>query len=162
MDLGSNSFWGTEPAVRDSLEAAGWHPERQVDITRWVDMLEERGFRLNALALRIWENLGGLRIRSSPVRDPQSSLYIDPVDACIDAPEESEKLAEVYGASFSPLGMWSIQHRSWISESGRVLAIGPGIVWELGTSFPEVLHFVVIGEAPPRVLSGGRREAGPK
>ncbi|MFJ3502060.1 MULTISPECIES: SUKH-3 domain-containing protein [unclassified Streptomyces] len=162
MELGSNSVWSAEPAVRDSLEAAGWHPDRRVDISRWVNMLEERGFRLNPLALQIWENLGGLTIRSSPVRDPGSSLYVDPVDACVDAPEESEELADVYGASFSPLGMWSIQYRSWISESGRVLAIGPGIVWELGKTFPEALHFVVIGESPPRLLSGGRREAGPK
>ncbi|MFI1649842.1 SUKH-3 domain-containing protein [Streptomyces avidinii] len=157
MGLGSNPLWGNEPAVRDSLEAAGWRCGRRVDISRWMDMLEERGFRLNAISLQIWEEFGGLDILSSPVRDPQSSLHIDPVDACIDAATESQRLADAYGACFSPLGMWSIQYRTWIAESGRVLAIGPGIIWELGESFPDALHFVVIGGRPGRVVTGGRR-----
>lgn len=157
MERGSNSVWDAEPAVRDSLEAAGWHSGRRIDISGWVDLLEGQGFQLNAKALRIWENFGGLEILSSPVRDPQSSLHIDPVDACIDAGAESQRLAAIHGAGFSPLGMWSIQYRTWIADSGRVLAVGPGITWELGESFPDALRFVVIGGRPDHVVTGGRR-----
>ncbi|MFC8827587.1 SUKH-3 domain-containing protein [Streptomyces sp. NPDC057137] len=157
MALGSNPLWGSEPKVRVSLEAAGWRCGRRVEISHWVDLLGGRGFKLNAMALRIWEEFGRLEILSSPVRDPQSSLHIDPVDACIDAGSESQRLADAYDASFSPLGMWSIQYRTWIAESGRVLAVGPGIIWELGESFPDALHFVVIGGRPDRVVTGGRR-----
>jgi hypothetical protein len=117
-----------------------------------VEALEVRGFQVSDLALSIWREFGGLRIRSSPVRDPASSLHVDPVDSCIDAAVESERLADTYGAVYSPLGMWSIQYRSWIADTGRVLAVGPGVIWELGVSFSDALQFVVVGGRQARVL----------
>lgn len=110
-------------------------------------MLEAAGFQLNDLALRVWAEFGGLTIRSSEVRVPPSSLHIDPVDACIDAFDEAELLSRRFDRNYSPLGMWSVQFRSYIGGDGRVIAVGPQVLWELGLSFSEALDFVVNGEA---------------
>ncbi|MGW0556182.1 SUKH-3 domain-containing protein [Streptomyces sp. NPDC002926] len=139
-------------AVSSALMSAGWHRGRRVDASAWVDTLEAAGFEVHDLARLLWEEFGGLLIRSSKERDPGSSLRVDPVDACIDSLSESARLRENYGEVFSPLGMWSIQYRSYVSASGRVLAIGPGLEWELGRNFGEALEFVVCGGHEARIV----------
>jgi hypothetical protein len=109
-------------------------------------MLEATGFELNDLSRRIWAEFGDLTIESSEARFPSSSLHVDPVDACIDAPDEASTLKRKLGENYSPLGMWSVQFRSYISESGRAIAVGPRVMWELGLSFAEALDFVVNGD----------------
>lgn len=104
------------------------------------------GFELNDVATAVWAEFGELTIRSSPARVPSSSLHLDPVDACIDASAEAQTLRRRYGENYSPLGMWSIQYRSYVAASGRVIAVGPGFMWELGTSFAEALIYVVDGD----------------
>lgn len=42
--------------------------------------------------------------------------------------------------------MWSIQYRSYVAASGRVIAVGAGFMWQLGTSFAEALTYVVEGD----------------
>ncbi|WP_406273553.1 hypothetical protein OH779_37440 [Actinacidiphila glaucinigra] len=39
--------------------------------------------------------------------------------------------------------MWSSQFRSYVAVSGRVVAVGPNAVWQLGASFAEALTYVV-------------------
>ncbi|OKJ56162.1 hypothetical protein AMK28_15110 [Streptomyces sp. CB02115] len=104
------------------------------------------GFEFNDVATAVWAEFGELTIKSSPARVPSSSLLLDPVDACIDASEEARKLRRRYGENYSPLGMWSIQYRSYVAASGRVIAVGAGFMWQLGTSFAEALTYVVEGD----------------
>ena len=57
------------------------------------------------------------------------------------------RLRQRYAENYSPLGMWSIQYRSYIATSGRVVAVGPGVLWPLGSTFAEALAYVVDGDA---------------
>ncbi|WP_411109280.1 SUKH-3 domain-containing protein [Streptomyces sp. c-19] len=130
----------------EALTTAGWRAGRRMDTDTWTRRLAAAGFEFNDVATAIWAEFGALTISSSPTRVPSSSLHVDPVDACIDASEEARRLRRRYGENYSPLGMWSIQYRSYVAESGRVLAVGPGVQWHLGASFAEALTYVVDGD----------------
>ncbi|OOQ48125.1 hypothetical protein AFM16_36710 [Streptomyces antibioticus] len=135
------------PSVWEALRIAGWSAGRRIDTEIWTRQLVTAGFTLNDVATAVWAEFGNLKIKSSPARVPSSSLHLDPVDACIDASEEAQRLGRRYGENFSPLGMWSIQYKSYVAASGRVIAVGPGVLWQLGTSFAEALTYVVDGDA---------------
>ncbi|WP_330322824.1 SUKH-3 domain-containing protein [Streptomyces anulatus] len=130
----------------EALGAAGWSAGRRVDTGTWTRKLVAAGFEFNDVATAAWAEFGELTIKSSPARVPSSSLRLDPVDACIDASEEARKLMCRYGENYSPLGMWSIQYRSYVAACGRVIAVGAGFMWQLGTSFAEALTYVVEGD----------------
>ncbi|SCF96514.1 SUKH-3 immunity protein [Streptomyces sp. Ncost-T10-10d] len=146
MELSSQAAQGGRSSVLDALRAAGWFEGRRFDCSAWIEALGAAGFAPNPLALRLWEEFGGLKIASSAARTPASSLYVEPMDACIDSLDEAKRLARRFGENFSPLGMWSIQFRSYVGESGRVVAVGPMVMWDLGSSFSEALAYVVNGD----------------
>jgi hypothetical protein len=135
--------------VLSALSEAGWFEGRRFDATGWIDLLGSVGYVVHDLARRIYGEFGGLTIESSPARVPSSSLWIDPVDACIDSFDESRVVANRLGVGVAPLGMWSVQFRSYIGADGRVLAVAPSTVWELGGSFAEALTYVVDGDGGP-------------
>ncbi|MFF0134592.1 SUKH-3 domain-containing protein [Streptomyces mirabilis] len=134
------------PSVLEALGVAGWTAGRKIATAGWAQQLAGAGFELNDVALEVWAEFGELTIKSSPVRVPGSSLHIDPVDACIDTAEEASTLRRRYAENYSPLGMWSVQFRSYIAASGRVVAVGPNWLWPLGSTFVEALAYVVGGD----------------
>ncbi|MFD3591077.1 SUKH-3 domain-containing protein [Streptomyces sp. NPDC058683] len=131
----------------DALGVAGWTAGRKIATGDWAHQLTAVGFELNDTAIGVWAEFGELTIKSCPARVPASSLHIDPVDACVDTAEEASKLMHRYAENYSPLGMWSVQFRSYIAASGRVVAVGPNVLWPLGSTFAEALAYVVGGEA---------------
>lgn len=145
MEPISQLLMDADPDIRAALERAGWSQSRSIDISPWVEILETAGFEINASASLIWQELGGLDIKSSSRREPRSSLRIDPVDACIDAAGEAARLGRKYGEVHSPLGLWSLQYRTYVGSGGRVIAVGPGGEWKLGDNIMEALTFVIIG-----------------
>lgn len=140
------------PEILFALNKAGWAPDRAIDISVWIETLEAVGFEINSRARCLWTEFGGLHIRSSSLQRCGSSLAIDPVDACIDAADEANRLLEEYAENHSPLGMWSIQYRTYVAATGRIIAIGPGGDWELGKNLLEALNFVVRGGEPRRYI----------
>lgn len=142
---------GDDSRVFSALSAAGWAPGRRTDAAKqWASILKSAGFTVHELAYRIWEELGELRIKSLPERVPPCSLLVDPVDACIDSLPEARSLNENLGDSFSPLGMWSSQFRSYVGTEGRVVAVTVRTIWELGSTFPEALDYTVNGDGTDR------------
>lgn len=111
-----------------------------------TQQLTAAGFELNDTAVGVWAEFGELTIKSRSACVPASSLHIDPVDACIDAAAEASRLRHRYAENYSPLGMWSVQYRSYIATSGRVV-VGPSVLWPLGSTFAEALAYVVDGDA---------------
>lgn len=142
----NSPLWGSDPSVREALQGAGWSEGRRIDTSSWTEQLGRVGYEPNPLALRIWAEFGDLTIRSAPTRVPSSSLHIEPADACIDSFEESVKLSDRYEENFSPLGMWAVQFRSYVSASGAVMAVAPRTVWPLGPSFADALAYIVKGD----------------
>jgi hypothetical protein len=132
--------------VLDALRGAGWAPGRRVDTGDWGRQLTAVGFELDDTVVGVWAEFGGLTIGSCPVRVPASSLCVDPVDACVDTVEEAVSLRRRFGEGFSPLGMWSVQFRSYVAAGGRVVAVGPNVLWHLGATFAEALTYVVEGD----------------
>ncbi|MEU9116714.1 SUKH-3 domain-containing protein [Streptomyces sp. NPDC048483] len=130
----------------DALSIGGWKAGREIATGDWTRQLTAAGFTLNDAAVGIWGEFGELTIESCPARVPTSSLRIDPVDACIDTAAEAASLRLRYAENYSPLGMWSVQFRSYIAASGRVIAVGPNVVWCLGSTFVEALIYVVAGD----------------
>ncbi|MDQ0605014.1 hypothetical protein QF037_009359 [Streptomyces canus] len=130
----------------EALGVAGWTADRKIATAGWTQQLAGAGFELNDVAIGVWAEFGELTIESSPGRVPGSSLHIDPVDACIDTAEEAATLRRRYAENYSPLGMWSVQFRSYIAASGRVVAVGPNVLWPLGSTFVEALAYVVDGD----------------
>ena len=131
----------------EALGAAGWTAGRKIATGDWTQQLAAAGFELNEMAVGVWAEFGELTIRSCPARVPASSLHIDAVDACVDTAAEASKLGRRYAENYSPLGMWSVQFRSYIAASGRVVAVGPNVLWPLGSTFAEALAYVVDGDA---------------
>ncbi|MER6462492.1 SUKH-3 domain-containing protein [Streptomyces sp. NPDC001288] len=131
----------------DALGAAGWTAGRKIGTAHWAQQLTAAGFVLNDAAVGIWAEFGELTVKSSSARIPASSLHIDPVDACVDTAAEASKLRRRYAENYSPLGMWSVQFRSYIAASERVVAVGPNFLWPLGSTFAEALAYVVDGDA---------------
>jgi SUKH-3 immunity protein len=142
--------------VLDALISAGWHENRPYDTSRWMSVLVGEGFTINQLARAIWASYGGLRVRSASSREPASSLKIDPVESSSGALDEAERLERDYGENYSPIGFWSAQYPAYIAPSGRVVAAGPGIDWELGESFEAALSFIVIGQRPLKRIDQNR------
>ncbi|MFF6780786.1 SUKH-3 domain-containing protein [Streptomyces sp. NPDC012510] len=130
----------------DALSVAGWTAGRRTATRDWTEQLTSAGFKLDDAAVEIWAEFGELTIESSPARVPASSLHIDPVDACVDTAAEASTLKYRYAENYSPLGMWSVQFRSYIATSGRVVAVGPNCLWSLGSTFAEALAYVVDGD----------------
>ncbi|MFD7203370.1 SUKH-3 domain-containing protein [Streptomyces sp. NPDC059893] len=131
----------------DALGVAGWTAGRKIATGDWTQQLTAAGFELNDAAVEVWAEFGELTIKSCPARVPASSLRIDPVDACVGTAAEAFKLRHRYAENYSPLGMWSVQFRSYIAASGRVVAVGPNFLWPLGSTFAEALAYVVDGDA---------------
>ncbi|WP_369174985.1 SUKH-3 domain-containing protein [Streptomyces sp. R28] len=146
MERISGSLRGCGPTVLNALGGAGWTAGRRVATADWTRQLTAAGFVLNDAAPGVWAEFGGLRIASSPARVPGSSLCIDPVDACIGAVVEASRLRRRYSENYSPVGMWSVQYRSYVAASGRVIAVGPNVLWHLGATFAEALAYVVDGD----------------
>lgn len=139
------------PEVRTALEAAGWYPGREYPAQSWADALTREGFHINDNALAIWSEFGGIRVRRESEERP-SSFYFDPFDAASGAADEARRLNEDYRENLSPIGLWSSQYRSYIAESGWVMAVGPGWDWELGKNLADMLDLVVIGGAEIKCL----------
>jgi hypothetical protein len=132
------------PSVSEALGGAGWTAGPKIATASWTQQLTGAGFELNDVALGVWAEFGELTIKSSSVRVSCSSLHIDPVDACIDTAEEAATLRRRCAENYSPLGMWSVQLRSYIAA--RVVAVGPNWLWPLGSTFVEALAYVVDGD----------------
>ncbi|MGW0189398.1 SUKH-3 domain-containing protein, partial [Streptomyces sp. NPDC003362] len=124
---------GCGPSVLDALGTAGWTAGRKIATGDWAQQLKAAGFELNDAAVGVWVEFGELTIKSCPARVPASSLHVDAVAACIDTAAEASKLRRRYAENYSPLGTWSVQFRSYIAASGRVVAVGPNVLWPLGS-----------------------------
>ena len=72
-------------AVLSVLEAAGWTPDRQVDVGRVVGVLAEKGLALSAQAIRFFAAFAGLTVSvsSSTPHNPRrtSELCFNPSEA---------------------------------------------------------------------------------
>lgn len=129
--------------VTEALLTSGWHPDRHIDITTWLDKLNRAGLIINQHAVDIWSEFGGLFIERSSIEKPSCILF-DPIEASSTLADDAIRLCADYNENLSPIGVWSEQYPCYIAESGWVMAIGPGWDWKLGDDLEETLELVVL------------------
>jgi hypothetical protein len=153
MDVGPRGF--PEP-VEAALEAAGWAPDRQVDISAWVDELGAQGYRLSDLAAHALRQYGGLEVRPvntvGPNFDNDEPLHIDPILAGSGHYALAEELAQQLGGDWYPLGEWISSSSVFVNPAGWVVATGLGWIWELGGSVEDAIEFALMAHHPLRCL----------
>lgn len=132
--------------ARDALILAGWHEGRSVDAGQWIGPLESEGFIINDRAREVLSEFGGLTINPL-VNGKGGSLFLDPYDAASGLSDQARLISEEYGEIFTPIGMWGEQYITYIGTADRVLTFGPGLDWELGTSFEDAVNNVADGRA---------------
>lgn len=152
---------GVEPmpfthAVIAELEAAGWMPDRAVDISAWVDELGAQGYRINDLVASALRSFGGLEIGPINTEGPNFSndepLNIDPILAGSGHYELAEELEHELGGAWYPFGEWLSYSSVFVSQNGWTVATGMGWIWELGASVEDAIEFALMAHHPLRCL----------
>ncbi|ACY96073.1 hypothetical protein Tcur_0476 [Thermomonospora curvata DSM 43183] len=77
------------PEVTAHMTAAGWSPERRVDVSAWEEELSRTsGFRMHTAAARFLAEFGGLKVPEGP-NEPGQQVASDEFDL---DPLEGEKM----------------------------------------------------------------------
>jgi hypothetical protein len=93
------------PAFLALLVAAGWEPQRRVDVDPWISQLASEGFEPSPRGLAILESLGGLVVRLPPagLMPFEQELVFDPVEAATGEHDRAEEWEQQLGVKFFPL-----------------------------------------------------------
>lgn len=123
--------------VLAALAAAGWTPDREVDVANLLSVLEESGFRPHPLAREVLESFRGLVVepvnREGPGFPNGEPLTFDPL-AAADHLSPLKELEEVLGGHYYPLGEWLSCSNVYLEAGGRMVADDSGQIIELGAA----------------------------
>ncbi|MFH9073548.1 SUKH-3 domain-containing protein [Streptomyces alboflavus] len=135
-----------------ALGAAGWSGDRKVDADRWVKPLEGEGHRSHPLAGEILASVGGLSIepvnRVGPNFSNDEPYNFDPFAAGSGQRDLAAEVEGVLGGNYFPIGEWLSYSSVFVEAGGRVVAVGMGWIWELGSTFEDSLELAVCANRP--------------
>lgn len=144
------------PPVLEELEAAGWGPDRAIDISAWVEELGPQGYHLSDVAARSLRSFGGLELGPINTEGANFSndepLNIDPILAGSGHFALAEELSRELGDVWYPFGEWLSSSSVFISASGHVVATGLGWIWALGEFVEDAIEFALMANRPLRCL----------
>jgi hypothetical protein len=138
--------------TRKILKAAGWHPGRAVDPSRWQAELVADGFpALHPVAIRFLAEFGGLAVPDggAGVTRAREPFTLTPTDCSGEADRFIEWGADI-GRDIAPIGVLAGGTHAWanlgIDEHGEIYVV---INW-LATfgRIPEALDGLVLGHMP--------------
>lgn len=143
--------------VLAELEAAGWTPERAIDISAWTDELGSQGYRLSEVVSAALRSFGELSIGPINTQGPNFTndepLNVDPILAGSGHYALAEELERELAGSWYPFGEWLSYSSIFVNSSGWTVATGMGWIWELGTSIEDAIEFALMAHHPLRCLS---------
>lgn len=143
------------PVVAE-LEAAGWTPDREFDISPWIDELGAQGYRISNVVARALRNYGGLEVGPINTEGPNFSndeaLNVDPILAGSGHRALAEELERELGGEWYPFGEWLSSSSVFVNSSGWTVATGMGWIWELGKSVEGAIEFALMANHPLRCL----------
>lgn len=135
-----------------ALYAAGWSGGRKVDADRWVKPLESEGRRSHPWAGEILTSVGGLSIepvnRVGPNFSNDEPYNFDPFAAGSGRRDLVAEVEGVLGGNYFPIGEWLSYSSVFVEAGGRVVAVGMGWIWELGSTFEDSLELAVCANRP--------------
>lgn len=139
-----------------ALRDEGWSPDREVDITYWVEYLELEGYGINPTARFFLESFGGLSIsplnREGPNFKNGEPLTIDPMACGSGHRYMAMEVEGVLGGSFYPVGEWLSYANTFIGDDGRIVSTGMGWVWGLGENLADSLELAIFANRPLKCL----------
>jgi hypothetical protein len=128
-----------------SLRAAGWSPERIVDIGEWVKALREDGNTVFPRAESILESFGGLLIRARTYGGLRQSFDVDP-SHWVGMRDIISDTEEVLGCHVFPLGQLSGDAMLAVLDDGRIISEFQGYVDLLGENWSSALDHLTLGK----------------
>lgn len=144
------------PQVRARLGEVGWTPERDVDISEWIDVLTAEGYRFGPAAEAALRSFGGLTI--GPVSDGPNfhndePLIVDPLSAGSGDHAFALEVSSLIGGDWFPFGEWLSSVSVYVEFEGRVVAAGMDWIWELGSTVGDAVDFCVRPTRPLRCIA---------
>ena len=140
-------------AVR-ALRAAGWAPERSMDVRRWHDTLGAEGFVLHPLAERVLASLGGLHVRPPVMVGAfrNSDIVFEPELAGSGMLDVAVNLKNMFGQEFYPVAEWITGSSVFLGSSGMVVDDHDVDILHVADTFEEALSVMLLANRELRVL----------
>ncbi|RJQ77760.1 hypothetical protein D5S17_15205 [Pseudonocardiaceae bacterium YIM PH 21723] len=134
--------------TEQALRAAGWSPERRVDISRWREFFQASGFAPNAVVEGFLAEFGGLSVTiSGPgLERAREPFKIDPV--LLDGEEERfQEWGEELGVTLYPIGELNYGHYFLgMDEQGRLYLVVDWVArW---SALDKGLEDLILGRKP--------------
>ncbi|RSS51710.1 hypothetical protein EF912_20305 [Streptomyces sp. WAC07061] len=145
-------FDSLSPDLLRALRDAGWHPQRRVNISPWLDSLRQEGYLPNPQAEEILAALGGLVIepinQSGPNFSNDEPFNFDPISAGSGQRALASEIEGALGGQYFPIGEWLSFSSVFIEADGKVVAAGLGWIWDMGSTFEDALELAICADRP--------------
>lgn len=140
------------PRVVAILRAAGWSPDRRVDIDPWQQVLGGEGYHLSDLVAEVLGSLGGLQVRPTVPGPYAAPLLFEPVLAGSGALDVAEDFEARFGQRFYPIAEWISNSCVFLGERGKVVSYDDIELLDIADTFPAALDVFLLAAAEPTVL----------
>lgn len=135
------------------LRRAGWSPEREVDISEWVERLRSDGNDVFPIAEAILRSFGGLCFRGDrPKRPTRHDFEIDPA-YWYGERDRLEDIEEITNSRACPLGITSGAAMLAVLEDGRTITDLDGCILLIARSWREALDNLILGQGEHVLLA---------
>ncbi|MEU3556256.1 SUKH-3 domain-containing protein [Streptomyces fragilis] len=144
------TVFAPDEEVAKTLAAAGWFPGRSVDVTPWLQELEEAGLVAHPAARAFLSQFAGLSV---PDRGPGVTVFraafsFDPKSA-LGAEDQFTDWSAELGVSLFPIGELEHCHPLGIDEDGDVYVVSDWIA--IYGSWDKALRSLVLGYRAPEI-----------
>lgn len=141
------------PEAEAILRKAGWSPDREVDVSEWVERLRRDGYDVFPLAEAILRSYGGLDLEHRGYRGPSwFDFQVDPSSWYGDF-DRLRYIDEVTGTRLCPLGETSGAGMLGVLSDGRVVSELDGDLVLIGDTWRAALQNRLLGEGPRTILA---------
>jgi hypothetical protein len=133
------------PEAERILHQVGWSPDRQVDVSEWVERLRDEGSEVFPMAEAILRNFGGLRLRHRECGGPSRHDFdVNPVH-WYDQRDRVADIEEILGTTLCPLGETSGAAMLAVLADGRIIDEFEGEVIQIGEDWRAALDNLLLG-----------------
>lgn len=126
--------------TQEVLKKNGWYEGREYDITFWVSVLEEEGYKLNEYAKSILKELGDIYVREKSTELYNSATFdFNPFNAASGEYDRMEEFEQASRDKLFPIGAVQ-EYIVYAGESKRIYIGDWEGLYMIGTSIEEYLE----------------------